>query len=64
MVALLHECNGENTWQEHFERSKSLNQISSETTEDEFAGILRVLAGQGILRLRERPMPPDARPVE
>ncbi len=63
MVALLSECGGNFTWREHFERVKRLGMISPDTTEDEFAGILRALAGQGILRVRERPLPPDARPV-
>jgi methylase of polypeptide subunit release factors len=60
MVALLSECNGDFTWRDHFERLRRLGIIVPETTEDEFAGILRVLAGQGILRIRERPLPPDA----
>jgi methylase of polypeptide subunit release factors len=63
MVALLSECNGDSTWRDHFERAKGLGTISTETTGDEFAGILRALAGQGILRIRERPLPSDARPV-
>jgi SAM-dependent methyltransferase len=63
MVALLSECQGEVTWRDHLARAKSLGMISPDTTEDEFAGILRALAGQGILRIQERPMPPDARPV-
>lgn len=63
MVSLLSDCNGDGTWRNHFERVKSLGVISSDTTEDEFAEVLRALAGQGILRIRERPMPPDARPV-
>jgi methylase of polypeptide subunit release factors len=63
MVALLSECSGEKTWREHLERARRLGTIGPEATEDEFAGILRTLAGQGILRVRERPLPPDARPV-
>jgi methylase of polypeptide subunit release factors len=63
MVALLSECQGDGSWREHFERARRLGMISMDATEDEFAGILRALAGQGILRIRERPMPPDARPV-
>jgi len=63
MVGLLSECNGDATWRDHFDRVKRVGMISPDTTEDEFAGILRALAGQGILRVRERPMPPDARPV-
>jgi methylase of polypeptide subunit release factors len=63
MVALLSECQGQLSWRHHFARAKDLGMISSDTTEDEFAGILRALAGQGILRIRERPMPADARPV-
>jgi len=63
MVALLSNCNGELTWREHFERGKHAGMISPDTPEDEFVGILRAVAAQGILRVRERPMPPDARPV-
>ena len=63
MVAVLSACTGESPWREHFERAKRNGMISLETTADEFAGILRALAGQGILRIRERPLPPDARPV-
>ena len=63
MVPLLMECNGDGTWRDHFDRARNSGLIHPDTPEDEFVGILRALAGQGILRLRERPMPPDARPV-
>ncbi|SPE38463.1 Methyltransferase small (fragment) [Candidatus Sulfopaludibacter sp. SbA3] len=63
MVTLLSECNGDSTWRDHFDRVKRLGLISDDTTDYEFAGVLRTLAGQGILRVKERPLPPDARPV-
>jgi len=63
MVALLSECDGSVTWRDHYDRAKRDGLISPDTPEDEFAGVLRTLAGQGILRVRERPLPPDARLV-
>lgn len=63
MVALLSECKGVRTWREHYKHAIGHHLIGPDTSEDEFAAMLRALAAQGILRLRERPMPPDARPV-
>jgi SAM-dependent methyltransferase len=63
MVGLLAECIGEGTWRDHYNRARRDGLISPETPEDEFAGLLRTLAGQGVLRIRERPLPADARPL-
>jgi SAM-dependent methyltransferase len=60
MVNVISECNGLQTWKEHFERALREGLIDSETPAQEFAGVLAALAGQGILRLPEHPLPPPA----
>lgn len=62
-VALIAECTGEVTWRRHFEHAKREGLISADTPEDDFADLLRTFAGHGILRLRERQLPPDAQPL-
>jgi SAM-dependent methyltransferase len=56
-VSLVSECNGQATWGELFDRARKENIVSAETTADEFAGLLEMLASHGILRVLERPMP-------
>jgi SAM-dependent methyltransferase len=59
LAAVISECDGARTWSEHFDRARQEGLISPETSEDEFAGILAMLVYQGILRLRENPLPSD-----
>jgi carbamoyltransferase len=56
-IALISECNGATSWREHFERALKENLVSSETTPDEFAGLLEMLVSQSILRVPERLVP-------
>ena len=56
LVALISDCDGSRTWGEHFEKARAEKLISSEITREEFVELLSVLAGQGILRIRERPV--------
>jgi len=58
LIAVISECDGARSWGEHFEKAKREGLISPETTGDEFAGVLGTLVSQGILGIRERPMPP------
>ncbi len=56
MVALVSGCDGSRNWAEQFVKARNEGLISSEVTEEEFAGLLAVLAAQGVLRIPERPM--------
>jgi SAM-dependent methyltransferase len=60
LVNVLSGCNGSRTWREHFERALREGLVEPETTAQEFAGVLAAVVGQGILRLPEHPLPPDA----
>jgi hypothetical protein len=59
LVAVISECDGKHTWREHFERAVQADLIGSESTAEEFAGVLAALVSQGILTLRERPVLSD-----
>ena len=59
LVTLVSECDGAKTWRDHLERARQEDLFSAETTGEEFADVLRTLVAQGILRLRERPLPPE-----
>ena len=54
-------CDGSKTWREHFTSAQQGGGLESEATAEEFAGLLGMLVGQGILRIRERPVPADSR---
>ena len=59
LAAVISECDGTRTWREHMERAQQQGLVSREATGDEFAGVLGALVSQGILRVRERPLPAD-----
>jgi hypothetical protein len=60
MLSVLSACDGSRSWREHHERAVREGLVAGDTPLDEFAGLLGRMAGQGILRLREHPLPPDA----
>jgi SAM-dependent methyltransferase len=62
LVSVISECDGARTWREHFDRALREGIVGPETTGEEFGEVLGMLVGQGILRLRERPLPTDANP--
>ena len=59
LAAVISACDGTATWREHTERAQQQGLVSREATGDELAGVLATLVSQGILRIRERPLPPD-----
>jgi SAM-dependent methyltransferase len=60
LAGVISQCDGVRTWRDHFEEAQRDGLIdSAEASAEEFAGLLGMLVGQGILRLRERPLPAD-----
>ena len=57
LAALISACDGVATGREHLERAQQQGLIGGDVTQAEFADVLGTLIGQGILRLRERPLP-------
>ncbi len=59
VVSVIAACDGAHTWREHFDRAVREGLVNPETSAAEFGGLLAALAGQGLLRLAEHPLPPD-----
>ncbi len=57
LAALISACDGVATGREHLERAQQQGLIGGDVTQAEFADVLGTLIGQGILRVRERPLP-------
>jgi SAM-dependent methyltransferase len=56
LVALISNCDGSKTWAEQLDHARREHLIAPEVTPEEFAGLLGVLAANGVLRIDERPL--------
>jgi hypothetical protein len=59
MAGLISRCDGIQSWGQHFAAARQEKLIDPDTPAEEFAALLGMLVGQGILRIRERPFPSD-----
>jgi hypothetical protein len=57
LARIVARCDGHDNWRQHFESAKSGGVIPGNTPESEFMAVLEPLVSNGLVWIKERPLP-------